>query len=308
VIRRFVYVSALAAMLPVASPSPSAEAGRITVETRKPCGDDSCRSLLVRGAAAEANRLRVQHTRNGVLFTDTGAAQLRNGDGLCAQWSPRRVFCQTPDHVLSVEIYLGRGHDRATVGFDRTGGNLPEAHINGGPGNDRISSTVQAFIEGQSGDDRLVGARSRKYEDELDGGSGNDVLISRGGRDTLAGGPGSDRLLGGADSVSLFGDSGHDRLRAGRGGAFFYAGSGNDTLIGSAARSAFDDPRSRRATTFPNVVRAFTEAGGGPGNDRLFTVNGRAEDGLISCGSGVDRIRADPQDRVRRCERVVRVR
>jgi len=44
----------------------------------------------------------------------------------------------------------------------------------------------------------------------------------------------------------------------------------------------------------------------GTGDDRITTVNGARD--VVDCGPGLDVLRADPQDVVRRCERVVRVR
>jgi hypothetical protein len=88
----------------------------------------------------------------------------------------------------------------------------------------------------------------------------------------LAGGAGSDRLTGRAGDDVLSGRRGADRLRGGKGADRLRGGPGRDTLDGGA------------------------------GADVLLARDGAAD--VVRCGSGRDRVVADPADRVRRdCER-----
>lgn len=73
-----------------------------------------------------------------------------------------------------------------------------------GAGNDLAIATGNVrhnmFVDGGAGDDRLVSARG---DDVLLGGNGDDLLLGRRGRDLLIGGRGSDRILGTAGSDLL---------------------------------------------------------------------------------------------------------
>lgn len=122
-------------------------------------------------------------------------------------------------------------------------------------------------LSGAEGDDRLVG-------DEKKGPGGNDQISGDSGNDLVVGGSGNDRLTGGDGSDRLRGDNGNDRLSG---------GAGDDRLKGGRGRNRLS---------------------GGSGNDRLNGVNGRFD--RLNCGPGVDNVRADRIDRVRRCERIRR--
>jgi Ca2+-binding RTX toxin-like protein/Tol biopolymer transport system component len=138
-------------------------------------------------------------------------------------------------------------------------------------------------IDGGSGDDVIVGdaANNRFY-----GGRGNDVLIGRGGADTLNGGPGNDRLDGGALSDSLDGGEGSDtadyseRMGAVTFGAGPTAGEAWEAdvileiegVIGGAGN---DD------------LTGIGAISGGPGDDEL-TASGSS--GILEGGDGDDRL------------------
>lgn len=126
-----------------------------------------------------------------------------------------------------------------------------------------------APMRGTSGGDTLVGTAASNV---LVGLGGDDVLRGLGGRDCLFGGAGDDRLLGGAGDDVLSGGPGADTL---------VDGNGRDTFIGGGGDDAID-------------ARDATPAGA------------RVPDS-VQCGSGYDRVLADPADRVGRdCERVTR--
>ena len=117
------------------------------------------------------------------------------------------------------------------------------------------------------------------------GTGGDDRLSGTGSADLIFGLAGDDRIGGRADDDCLIGSRGRDRLVGGRGWDRLTGGSGPDTLIGGSGKNRYD---------------------AGSGNDVVRAANNRAE--LVSCGTGrADRARVDRADRVRGCERVVRV-
>ncbi|QQX82477.1 hypothetical protein JK628_07295 [Shewanella sp. KX20019] len=76
--------------------------------------------------------------------------------------------------------------------------------------------------------------------DQLSGGSGNDLLFAGDGDDKLDGGSGNDELYGGSgdDNLAggsgddiLFGDSGSDTLDGGSGADQMFGGAGDDTIV-----------------------------------------------------------------------------
>lgn len=89
--------------------------------------------------------------------------------------------------------------------------------VQAGKGNDRVtiastgnSSFGPAYLEGEAGNDTLIGA---EFNDTLVGGSGNDSLLAGRGSDRLYGQDGNDSLYGGADSDELYGGKGNDLLK-----------------------------------------------------------------------------------------------
>ena len=66
----------------------------------------------------------------------------------------------------------------------------------------------------------------------LDGGAGNDTLISGAGNDTLVGGTGNDQLDGGLGDDTIFGGNGDDYFAPQEGHDALYGGDGNDTFFG----------------------------------------------------------------------------
>ena len=131
--------------------------------------------------------------------------------------------------------------------------------------------------------------RGTKGADNLLGRGGNDQLIGRGGRDNLLGGRGKDVVFGGiGGDHNLVGGQGNDAIIAGQGSDNALGGGGNDFLIDGALRESSND-------TFL----------GGPGNDVLIVSHVPAFKDIVVCGSGFDRVAADPKDTVAPdCEKV----
>jgi len=88
-----------------------------------------------------------------------------------------------------------------------------------------------------AGDDSLIGLR---FDETLDGGSGNDLISGMSGNDSLIGGLGNDSLYGGSGSDVLDGGAGQDLLTGGTGTDTyrFGVGYGKDSIWESGSASA----------------------------------------------------------------------
>ena len=144
------------------------------------------------------------------------------------------------------------------------------AVINGTNASDNLNGTSgDDLIIGKAGDDTLSGGNG---DDLLLGGSGDDELKGGKGDDLLFGGSGDDELKGGKGDDLLFGGSGDDTLKGGSGDDFLVGGSGDDLLKGGKG----DD-----------VLL------GGSGDDKLV---GGQDDDLLLGGSGDDILKGSEGD------------
>jgi Ca2+-binding RTX toxin-like protein len=136
---------------------------------------------------------------------------------------------------------------------------------------------------GTNGPDTLRGTNGA---DNLLGRGGNDDIFGLKGRDNLVGGEGKDWVIaGGPPDQSAEGDKilvggpGNDAVLAGQGADNVVAGGGNDEIIDGESREFSHDNIS-----------------GGAGKDAVFDWNKPAYRDTIVCGSGFDRVLADPKD------------
>ena len=106
---------------------------------------------------------------------------------------------------------------------------------------DSLPVTDRVLLNGGSGNDHLV---SGDGPDTLNGGSGNDRLSARFGDDTFNGGSGDDILFDGSGSGgndTLNGNDGNDRLALGTGADVAEGGAGNDSFeLGTPIRDERD--------------------------------------------------------------------
>ncbi len=86
----------------------------------------------------------------------------------------------------------------------------------------------------------------------VDGGSGNDVIITGQARDLLQGGSGNDLLNGGANDDVLLGDDGNDILIGGTGADRMFGGAGLDTVSYKAERRSVTVTIDTRADDGPS--------------------------------------------------------
>ena len=115
-----------------------------------------------------------------------------------------------------------------TGGDDQISGTNFQNTIDAGAGDDVVLGGAQDdVLTGGDGNDRLVGADGNN---QLDGGNGNDLLTSEWGNDILIGGEGDDILTSQGGNDSLSGGAGNDQLSTTSGTNTLDGGAGNDIL------------------------------------------------------------------------------
>ena len=225
------------------------------------------------------------------------------------------------ERIAGVTAVLGRLDGRDADGRPYSAGNGDQAlgesdriffdveNLRGGAGPDTLTGgAAQNVLEGGAGADTVAGgaAIDRLHggpgDDDLSGDSGDDVFVAeatRDGADVMRGGDGDDAVTYGTrnEAVVVTTAGGADDGAAGEGDdvrsvVVVTTGAGADTLIGSEADDTLvgqggDDHLDGAAGA--DLLR------GGAGNDNLRARDG-ARDGLIHCGTGVDRANIDAAD------------
>lgn len=115
---------------------------------------------------------------------------------------------------------------------------------------------------------------------QIDGGGGNDRIVTGTNKDTLTGGAGNDDLAAGAADDTLDGGTGDDRLDGGEGGDQLTGAAGRDTLLGDGATSAINR------------------------NDKILARDGERD--TIDCGGGYDLAEIDLLDAATNCSNLDR--
>lgn len=230
-----------------------------------------------------------------VLVGGEGDDTLNGGGGEDTVMIDRRT-----DQIYSLKMYddqvtivSGDGSDQiravetfafvdATVSFGDLANFAPPINLAGGAGNDRLEMTDgRALIEGGLGNDTLLSSTSN---DTLIGGQGDDDIVGRLGDDSILGGDGNDTVDAGDgnDFVSLnkgqdsaYGYDGDDTLFGGDQDDFIAGGAGNDSIEGG---SGDDDVRGGSGTDM--LI-------GGEGDD---TLSGQRFSDTLSAVSGNDRL------------------
>lgn len=124
----------------------------------------------------------------------------------------------------NITILGNAGNDNISVGsgfaaLQQRNANLKGVSIDGGLGDDSILSGDGAdTLHGGDGND-VIGA-----------GPGNDLVYGEAGRDALHGNKDNDTLYGGNDNDAMYGDKGNDQLYGQKGSNYLDGGPGNDTI------------------------------------------------------------------------------
>ncbi|CAK27602.1 Uncharacterized protein wiht hemolysin-type calcium-binding regions [Synechococcus sp. RCC307] len=182
------------------------------------------------------------------------------------------------------KIKGGNGNDRLSGGrgIDSLYGGSGQDVVNGGVGNDSINGGSGRDTAVFSSRKNRINLKTTKWQNTGDGrdrlisienvnaGSGNDVVTGNRSANTLNGQNGNDVLNGAAGNDYLLGGRGNDRLKGGSGNDKLVGGQGNDKLWGGSGRDTF----------------VLSE---GSGYDRIMDFrNGQDR---IQMGSGVDNLK-----------------
>ncbi len=239
------------------------------------------------------------HGGDGADIIDGGAGDdsLEGGDGA--------------DSILGDDgndtVRAGNGDDTVSGGagddslFGFTGSDV----VYGGDGNDLINTRAETG----------TGAPDRGYpglfpgdpdadndRDTVEGGAGNDTILTGDDADFVAGGEGADSIDGGFDDDTLQGDAGDDTILGGEGRDFIEGGTGSDLIFGGLtlgeadALNLTDDvdlvPDNNNDTIFgddgDDTIRGMDDADelyGGADNDLL---DGGIDNDTLSGDSGND--------------------
>ena len=214
-------------------------------------------------------------------------------------------------------IYTGDDRDLVSgdSGDDEIYSGIDNDEVYGGKGDDLIDDIQGAdTIFGDSGDDTILAGidtfsdyvgddpnlpnplfpgilsdpNTDDGRDYVDGGTGNDSIMTGDDADTIFGGSGEDTIHAGIDDDYVEGGAGADEITGGHGSDTIYGNSGDDLInAGDSAllygQSPDDDPID--PDPVPENGRDYVE--GGAGND---TILGQDDDDTLIGGSGHDSI------------------
>ena len=286
---------------------------------------------LIGGAGNGNNRLEFEGTGNGsdnfgasidsVTLTTTSGGDDGSADVLFGGLGNDTIYGYAGNDTIgggtgNDVIFGGDGNDvvRADEGDDTVYGGEGNDTIFGSDGNDSVS--------GGNGDD-LINTRNTEGlarpdigypglytgdtdpfndRDIVDGGAGNDTILTGDDRDTITGGSGDDRIDAGFDDDSVDGGTGNDTIEGNEGRDLIYGGAGNDVISGGFLPGGADGlnlPDAIDLVDFNNSDTQFGGAGddtiygmddadtlfGGTGNDRL---DGGIDDDVLDGDTGND--------------------
>lgn len=269
-------------------------------------GDEDTRTLVVKAAAGELNRMSVRRSPRGVVIDDLGAP-------LAGECRPARAggrFCRGDDFD-GVQVELGDGDDELGVvgvggtvdggaGDDRIAVAGPPHQLTGGPGADLLDSRlapgssvsylahtegVTVSVNGVADDgapgegDNVLGAigtiQGGAGDDVLDTGETVTALLGEGGNDTLVGGPRADYVVGGDGDDTIATGDGDDRILGGAGADVLGGGLGRDEVSYASANvplrlSIGDGPDDGAAGEGDAILADVEDLIGGPGTDVII--------------------------------------
>jgi len=108
-----------------------------------------------------------------------------------------------------------------------------------------------AQLNGRSGNDILVGSVRK---DSFVARDGDDQLFGNGGNDTMYAGNGNDLVEGGADNDLMWGEGGNDIMRGDAGDDRLNGGVGNDSLDGGLGADQFMFDAALVASNIDTIV------------------------------------------------------
>ena len=208
-------------------------------------------------------------------------------------------------------VLAGEGNDTVDggAGDDSLDGGIGDDSLIGGDGSDTaIGGEGNDYIDVSGNDPALDNppfvipgviepdAFPNDDRDFVEGGAGNDTIITGDDRDTIYGGDGDDSIRPGIDDDLVYGGGGNDFIDDIQGADSIYGGDGNDTILaGTDTFSDYvgDDPKNAPGESDPNQEDGRDFVDGGAGDDLIYTGDDRD---TIYGGTGNDTINAGIDD------------
>ena len=187
------------------------------------------------------------------------------------------------------EVFGGAGDDalNGEEGDDEIFGEDGDDVISGGAGNDTLdASGNRPLIDAQIFPGMPFDDDPEDDRDSVDGGAGDDRILTGDDRDTIDGGAGNDTIFAGIDDDVVDGADGNDSIVDLQGSDLIYGGEGDDTIdAGTNTFSDYigDDPNLPIAG-YPGILSDPNP------NDGMDTVFGGAGNDLINTGDDADEI------------------
>jgi hypothetical protein len=184
-----------------------------------------------------------------------------------------RTFHGASQRLNQLVVKTGNDDDDVQV-TQRSDGKLDIA-VNGQPFEVTLAAGQELAVRTNGGNDIVHAAPNVRVNMTVDGGAGDDNIITGAGQDRVDGGLGNDNIVTGDGKDYAFGNSGDDRISTGAGDDVAYGGDGQDRLIGGEGRD------------FINGGKDNDTIDGGVGNDIL---SGGLGNDTVRSGEGNDRV------------------
>ncbi len=175
--------------------------------------------------------------------------------------------------------------------------------IQGGDGDDTIIAGVDLFsdyvgddpnlpnpllIDPTTGLPALSDPNTQDNRDTVDGGAGNDIIMTGDDADFITGGSGNDTINAGIDDDLVEGNSGDDSIIGSHGSDTILGGDGDDTIWGGFGTDPIPGTlREEPDATDPVPTNGLDSILGGAGNDLIY---GEDDDDTLYGGIGNDTI------------------
>jgi hypothetical protein len=248
--------------------------------------------LTVQGQSGEENSIEVEGTTGGFIIRETDAAPLTNAAPSCTPTGPKQFTCSLfapASGVPTPVISVSLGNQADT--FRGVGPSFPPVLVDGGDGDDRLISGAgrQLALSGGNGVDTVDYSDHEQPVEVSLDGVANDGGVEDAGAENVD----VERIVGGKGNDVLTGSTGPNRLDGGPGNDVLDSSDGADVLLGAAGNDQL---------TGGGGVDTYD---GGDGDDAVTAFDGLIED--VDCGGGNDAATVDIPDRLVACETIRRV-
>ncbi|WP_439142898.1 Hint domain-containing protein [Planktotalea sp.] len=251
-------------------------------------------------------------------FVDNGDAHLAgytgDDDSISAGGGDDTIIAGLGDD--NVNAGLGNDSIEGGIGADTIRGEEGDDTILGGDGDDSLLGFEGSdSVDGGSGDDFIntrtslgTGAPDQGYpgaftgdsdatndQDTVDGGIGNDTILTGDDDDSVAGGDGADSIDAGFDDDTVDGGIGSDTITGGEGNDSLDGGDGGDLIYGDDV-SGDAAPLNIADETDLLTANSLDTISGGEGNDTIFgmddgdSITGDAGDDVLDGGLDDDTV------------------